>query len=67
MFETPLNEKDITVNMKRSDLCDLITACTVLHTASVLGPGTDEETTKWAKLNDKLNKILTDLDSKKEF
>lgn len=61
MFKTPLNEKTVTVKMKRIDLCDLLIACTALD------GGTDENTTKWAKLHDQLKEILDDFDSKQDF
>lgn len=61
MFKTPLNQKTVTVKMKRIDLCDLLIACTALDDA------TDENTTKWAKLHDQLKEILDDFDSKQEF
>lgn len=61
MFKTSLNEKTVTVKMKRIDLCDLMLACTALDNA------TDENTTKWATLHDQLKEILDDFDSKQEF
>lgn len=61
MFKTPLNGKTVTVKMKRIDLCDLLIACTALDAA------TDENTTKWTKLHDRLKEILDDFDSKQEF
>lgn len=61
MFKTPLNEKTVTVKMKRHDLCELMLACTALDRA------TDKHTTKWAKLHDQLKEILDDFDSKQEF
>lgn len=61
MFETPLNQKTVTVKMKRIDLCDLMLACTVLDNA------TDENTTKWARLHDQLKEIIDDFDSKHGF
>lgn len=61
MFKTPLNAKTVTVKMKRSDLCDLMLACTAIDDA------TDEYTTKWKKLHDQLKEILDDFDSKQEF
>lgn len=61
MFRTPLNEKTVTVKMKRIDLCNLMLACTALDDA------TDENTTKWAKLHDQLKEILDDFDSKQDF
>lgn len=57
---TPLNQKTVTVKMKRIELCDLLMACTAL----------DEETNadnrKWAKLHDKLKAVLDEYDSKQE-
>lgn len=57
---TPLNQKTVTVKMKRIELCDLLIACTAL----------DEETNadnrKWAKLHDKLKAVLDEFDSKQE-
>lgn len=57
---TPLNQKTVTVKMKRIELCDLLMACTAL----------DEETNadnrKWAKLHDKLKAVLDEFDSKQE-
>lgn len=61
MFKTSLNEKTVTVKMKRIDLCNLMLACTALDNA------TDENTTKWATLHDQLKEILDDFDSKQEF
>lgn len=61
MFNTPLNEKTVTVKIKRIELCDLLLACTALDNA------TDEETKKWAKLHDRLKEILDDFDSKQEI
>lgn len=61
MFETPLNERTVTVKIKRIDLCDLMLACTALDC------DTDENTTKWAKLHDKLKDILVAFDSKQGF
>lgn len=61
MFKTPLNEKTVIVKMKRIDLCDLLIACTAFDRA------TDKNTTKWAKLHDRLKEILDDFDSKQEF
>lgn len=54
------NEKIVTVKIKRIELCDLLLACTALDDVI------DENTTKWAKLHDKLKEILDDFDSKQE-
>ena len=60
MFNTPLNEKTVTVKIKRIDLCNLMLACTFLQASG-------EGTTKWGKLHDKLEEILDDFDSKQEI
>lgn len=61
MVKQPMNARTVTVKMKRTDLCDLLIACTALD------KGTDENTTKWAKLHDRLQEILDDFDSKQEI
>lgn len=61
MFNTPINAKTVTVKIKRIELCDLLLACIALDNA------TDDHTTKWAKLHDRLKEILDDFDSKQEF
>lgn len=58
---TALNQRTITAKLKRIDICDLLLACTVLDSK------TDAETTKWAKLHDKLAEILDEFDSKQEI
>lgn len=57
MFETPLNQKTVTVKLRRIDLCDLMLACTAINEG-------DPETKKWAELHDKLKEILSDFDAK---
>lgn len=56
-----LNERTVSVKIRRLDLCDLLLACTVLDCKS------DPDTTKWAKLHDKLSAILDEFDSKQEI
>ena len=58
---TSINEKTVTVKLKRIELCDLLLACTALDSTS------DDNTTKWSKLHDKLRDILDDFDSKQEI
>lgn len=55
-----LNERTVNLEITRIDLCDLLLACTALDVA------TDENTQKWAKLHDKLKKILDDFDGKQD-
>lgn len=55
-----INDKTVTVKITRHELCDLILACTALNF------GTDEKTTKWEKMHDKLKTILQDFDAKFE-
>ena len=56
MFRTPLNEKIITIKLKRIELCDLILATTSLSHG--------ENRTKWRILHDKLKEILDEFDEK---
>ena len=60
-MKTSLNERTVSVKIRRIDLCDLLLACTVLDCK------TDPDTKKWAKLHDKLAAILEDFDSKQEI
>lgn len=55
-MNTPLNHGTVTMKIKRIDLCDLLLATTALDNA------TDDGTTKWAKLHEKLKTILDDFD-----
>lgn len=56
-----LNEKTVTVKIKRIQLCDLLLACSVLDKAS------DKGTKKWRELHDQLKEILDDFDKKQGF
>ena len=56
-----LNERTVSVKIRRIDLCDLILACAVLD--SKVG----QVTSKWLKLHDKLFAILNEFDSKQEI
>jgi len=57
---TPLNQKTVTVKMKRIELCDLLVACTALDKE------TSADNHKWAKLHDKLKAVLDEFDNKQE-
>ena len=54
MFEMPLNEKTVTLKLKRIDVCDLILAMSSL--------ANDVGSDKWKLLHDKLRQILDDFD-----
>lgn len=56
---TPLNQKTVTIKIKRIDVCDLLLAC------SAIDKSTDG--TKWKDLHDKLKAILDEFDSKQSF
>jgi len=64
MFDTPLNQKTVTLKIRRIDLCDLMLACTAIQTSAE----TDGETgRKWAELHDRLKAVLDDFDQKHGF
>ena len=50
------NEKKVTLELRRIDICDLLIACTAAEHNS----GAD----KWEALHDKLSNILADFDDK---
>lgn len=54
MFDLPLNEKTVTLKLKRIDVCDLLLATTALSN--------DVDAEKWKLLHDKLRQILDDFD-----
>lgn len=61
MFKTPLNQRTVTVSMKRIDLCDLMLACTnAAHSLEKEG----KTATKWHNLHDKLKNALDQFDKK---
>lgn len=61
MFETPLNQKTVTVKLKRIELCDLMMACTAVAVATQADGQTGA---KWEYLHDKLKTIIDDFDEK---
>lgn len=64
MFETPLNQKTITLKMKRIEVCDLMLACTVL---SISAKEDGKGGKKWEALHDQLKSILDEFDKKQGF
>lgn len=54
MFDLPLNEKTVTLKLKRIDVCNLLLA------TNALADEVDAE--KWKSLHDKLRQILDDFD-----
>lgn len=55
-METTLNERTVTLKLKRIDVCDLLIAATALSH--------ETGAKKWAALHDKLLQILNDFDEK---
>lgn len=60
MFETPLNQKTVSLKLKRIELCDLMLACAALDDAT-------EDAKKWATLHEKLKAILDEFDKKQGY
>ena len=60
MFETSLNQKTVSLKLKRIEVCDLMLACTVLS-------DNIENTKKWNDLHDKLQGILKEFDKKQGY
>lgn len=60
MFETPLNQKVVSLKLKRIEVCDLMLSCTALSDAT-------ENTKKWDDLHDKLQEILKEFDKKQGY
>lgn len=60
-FETPLNQKTVTVRIRRKELCDLILAC---NACSISAKAGDETGAKWDYLRDKLKGVLDAFDAK---
>lgn len=55
---TPYNQRTVTVKITRHELCKLCLACVALDQSS------DEDTTQWAELRDKLKESLDAFDEK---
>lgn len=53
-----LNQRTISTNLKRIDLCDLMIACTVLET--------ETGAKKWGELHDKIETIIAKFDREHE-
>lgn len=64
MFETPLNQKTVTLKLKRIEICDLLLACTSVSSA-LHDEGHSAE--KWDALHDKLSQILADFDKAQSY
>ncbi len=58
MFKTPLNQRTVTLKLKRRDVVDLLIACAEC--------GAAEEGSKWALLHDAIKQQLTNFDEKQE-
>lgn len=59
MPKLPLNERTVTVTMKRIELCDLLIACTNL---AYLMNQTGNSSAKWNKLHNILAEALKEFD-----
>lgn len=64
MFKTPLNQRTVTVSMKRIDLCNLMLACTAIEFSAKQKGETGQ---KWHDLHDKLKSALDAFDKKKRM
>lgn len=51
-----INNENVTITVKRIDLCDLLVACSVADMV------TDETNTKWSDLHDKVDRLLSQFD-----
>ena len=63
-METPLNQKTVTLKLKRIEVSDLRLACTVIAD-SLMRDGQTAE--KWEALHDKLSETLKEFDEKHGF
>ena len=64
MFETPLNQKTMTVKLKRIEVCDMLLACTAL---SIAAKKDGESGQKWDALHEKLKAALDEFDKKQGY
>ena len=51
-----INNEDMTITLKRIEVCDLLLACTLADMS------TEESNKKWANLHDKVEKLLEQFD-----
>lgn len=63
-MNTPLNQRIVTIKLKRIEVCDLLLACHSISQA-VYASGEHGEN-KWDRLGDKLDHILTEFDKKQD-
>ena len=64
MYETPLNQKTVSLKLKRIEICDLLLAC-IAVSESLEGDG--QTAKKWDDLHDKLGAILKEFDEKQGY
>lgn len=64
MFNTPLNQRTVSLKLKRIEVCDLLLACHAIS-QSVYAGGEHGEN-KWDRLADRLDEILTEFDKKQD-
>ena len=65
MDQIALNERTVTISMKRIDLCDLLLACTNSMVNSQRSDG--RSAAKWKKLHDRLKETLDEFDREQGF
>lgn len=63
-MNTPLNQRTVSLRLKRIEVCDLLLACHSIS-QSVYAMGEHEEN-KWDRLADRLDEILTEFDKKQD-
>lgn len=64
MFETPLNQKTVSLKLKRIEICDLLLACTAISDSQKHDGQTAQ---KWDDLHNKLKAILEEYDKKQGY
>ena len=63
MFKTPLNQRTVTLKLKRRDVIDLLVACAACGEATLAG---GEVARKWDYLHAVIQQQLTAFDEKQE-
>lgn len=63
-MNTPLNQRTVSLKLKRIEVCDLLIACHNISQA-VYAMGEHGEN-KWDRLADRLDEILTEFDKKQD-
>lgn len=61
-----LNQKTITIKLKRIEVCDLLIACLIAKACSIADGDADYDSNKWSKLHTLLKEQLDNFDKKYE-